>query len=160
MKFHHQGYVSADPRIQPPADVGIDRAKDIPDQVDILIIGPGPAGMITATQLSQFPTIATRIVDRRAGRLEIGQADGIQKRSVETFEAFGFTERITAEARQITGTAFWRPNPEDHACHHARLAIGRGSERCERIPPRYGQPGPCAGLFRGSDGKCTHTHKA
>ena len=79
----------------------------------MLIVGTGPAGMVTAAQLAQFPDVTTRIIDRRGGRLEIGQADGIQARSVETFQAFGFAERITAEAYRITEMAFWKPDPAD-----------------------------------------------
>ncbi|MHA7208377.1 FAD-binding monooxygenase [Arthrobacter sp. MDT1-65] len=113
MQFHHHGYVSGDPRIQPAAGVGLDRPQELPDEVDVLIIGTGPAGMITAAQLSQFPGITTRIVERRPGRLPIGQADGIQARSVETFQAFGFAERITEEAYRIVEMAFWKPDPAD-----------------------------------------------
>ncbi|MBP3035583.1 FAD-binding monooxygenase [Arthrobacter sp. zg-ZUI100] len=113
MQFHHHGYVSGDPRIQPAAGVGINRPEELPDEVDVLIVGSGPAGMLAAAQLSQFPGITTRIVERRPGRLAIGQADGIQARSVETFQAFGFAEEITAEAYQIIEMAFWRPDPED-----------------------------------------------
>ncbi|MFP5368936.1 MAG: FAD-dependent monooxygenase, partial [Actinomycetes bacterium] len=40
---------------------------------------------------------------------------GIQARSVETFQAFGFAERITAEAYRITEMAFWKPDPADHS---------------------------------------------
>src|SRR5690606_2459913 len=112
MKYHHHGYVSSDPRGQPPAGAGIDPPEDLPEQVDVLIIGAGPAGMIAAAQLSQFPGITTRIVERRAGRLEIGLADGMQKRSLETFEAFGFAQQLMAEACHITETIFWKPDPE------------------------------------------------
>ena len=115
MHFHHHGYVSGDPRVQPAAGVGIDRPAQLPDEVDVLIVGTGPAGMLAAAQLSQFPGITTRIVERRAGRLAIGQADGIQARSVETFQAFGFAERIIAEAYRITEMAFWKPDPADPA---------------------------------------------
>lgn len=113
MQFHHHGYVSGDPQVQPAAGVGLDRPQVLPDEVDVLIIGTGPAGMITAAQLSQFPGISTRIVERRPGRLAIGQADGIQARSVETFQAFGFAQRITDEAYRIVEMAFWKPDPED-----------------------------------------------
>jgi phenol 2-monooxygenase (NADPH) len=115
VQFHHHGYVSGDPRVQPAAGVGIDRPEQLPDEVDVLIVGTGPAGMLTAAQLSQFPGVTTRIVERRAGRLAIGQADGIQARSVETFQAFGFAERIIAEAYRITEMAFWKPDPADHS---------------------------------------------
>ncbi|MCQ1952055.1 FAD-binding monooxygenase [Arthrobacter sp. zg-Y238] len=113
MQFHHHGYVSGDPRIQPAAGTGVDRPADLPDEVDVLIVGSGPAGMLTAAQLSQFPGVTTRIVERRDSRLAIGQADGIQARSVETFQAFGFAEEITAEAYRITEMCFWRPDPEN-----------------------------------------------
>ncbi|MGO2005076.1 FAD-binding monooxygenase, partial [Arthrobacter rhombi] len=110
MQFHHHGYVSGDPRIEAAAGVGVDRPEELPEQVDVLIVGSGPAGMLAAAQLAEFPNINTRIIERRGGRLEIGQADGIQARSVETFQAFGFAERITSEAYQITEMAFWRPD--------------------------------------------------
>ncbi|GAA4390902.1 FAD-binding monooxygenase [Tsukamurella soli] len=113
MQFHHYGYVSGDPRVQPAAGVGIDRPDELPPEVDVLIVGTGPAGMITAAQLAQFPDVVTRIVERRSGRLAIGQADGIQARSVETFQAFGFANRIIEEAYQITEMAFWKPDPAD-----------------------------------------------
>ncbi|MEU7143400.1 FAD-binding monooxygenase [Nocardia sp. NPDC046473] len=115
MQFHHHGYVSTDPRVQPAAGVGLDRPDELPDDVDVLIVGTGPAGMITAAQLAQFRTVVTRIVERRPARLAIGQADGIQARSVETFQAFGFAERIIAEAFRITEMAFWKPDPNDPA---------------------------------------------
>src|SRR5438067_7785940 len=113
VQFHHHGYVSGDPRVQPAAGVGINRPKDLPDEVDVLIVGSGPAGMLAAAQLSQFPGITTRIIERRPGRLAIGQADGIQARSVETFQAFGFAERIIAEAYAITEMAFWKADVND-----------------------------------------------
>ncbi|QXL83721.1 FAD-binding monooxygenase [Comamonas sp. NLF-1-9] len=115
MQFHHHGYVSSDPRVQPAAGVGLDRPTQLPEELDVLIVGAGPAGMIVAAQLSQFAGIRTRIIDRRAARLAIGQADGIQKRSVETFEAFGFADEIVAEGCEVTQTVFWKPDPQDPA---------------------------------------------
>ncbi|MFC7405618.1 FAD-binding monooxygenase [Georgenia alba] len=112
MQFHHHGYVSGDPRILPAAGVGVDRPAELPDEVDVLIVGTGPAGMIAAAQLAQFPEVDTRIVDRRPGRLEVGQADGIQARTVETFQAFGFAQHIIAEAYRITEMNFWKPDPQ------------------------------------------------
>ena len=113
MQFHHNGYVSEDPRIKPAEGTGVDRPIDLPDTMDVLIVGAGPAGIITAAQLSQFPDVHTRIIDRRPHRLQIGQADGIQSRTVETFQAFGFAESITAEAYRITETTFWNPDPQN-----------------------------------------------
>ncbi|MBX3103786.1 MAG: FAD-dependent monooxygenase [Cryobacterium sp.] len=113
MQFHHHGYVSTDPRVSPASGTGIDRPSAPPENVDVLIVGSGPAGMLLAAQLSFFPTVTTRLIERREGRLPIGQADGIQARSVETFQAFGFAGRITAEAYQICAMNFWAPDPDD-----------------------------------------------
>ena len=113
MQFHHHGYVSGNPLVQPAAGTGIDRPADLPDEIDVLIVGSGPAGMLLAAQMSQYPGVVTRIIERRDGRLVLGQADGIQPRSVETFQAFGFAERITAEAYNIGWMNFWGPDPED-----------------------------------------------
>ena len=113
MQFHHHGYVSTDPRVLPAAGVGLERPEQLPDEVDVLIVGSGPAGIAAHAQLAMFPGVVTRIVERRDGRLELGQADGIQARSVETFQAFGFAPQIIQEAYQITETAFWNPDPEN-----------------------------------------------
>ena len=153
MHFHHHGYVSGDPRVQPAAGVGIDRPTQLPDEVDVLIVGTGPAGMLAAAQLSQFPGVTTRIVERRAGRLAIGQADGIQARSVETFQAFGFAERIIAEAYRITEMAFWKPDPAEPLAIVRSAAHPRRPGRDQRVPAPHRQPGPRAGLLRRVHGR-------
>ncbi|GAA2032199.1 FAD-dependent monooxygenase [Agromyces tropicus] len=113
MQFHHHGYVSGDPRVKPAAGVGIDRPEELPDEIDVLVVGSGPAGMLLGAQLSQYPDVVARVIERRDGRLVLGQADGIQPRSVETFQAFGFAERIIAEAYNIGYMNFWGPDPAD-----------------------------------------------
>lgn len=113
MQFHHHGYVSGDPRVLPAAGVGLDRPEELPDEMDVLIVGSGPAGMLLSAQLSQYPDVVTRIIERRDGRLVLGQADGIQPRSVETFQLFGFAERIIAEAYNIGYMNFWGPDPAE-----------------------------------------------
>ena len=111
--FHHHGYVTGDPRVLPAAGVGIDRPAELPDEMDVLIVGAGPAGLLLAAQLAMYPSVHARLVERRGGRLAIGQADGIQARSNETFQAFGFAERIISEAFQLTACNFWGPDPAD-----------------------------------------------
>ena len=73
MQFHHNGYVSEDPRVLPAQGYGVDRAEELPDEMDVLIVGSGPAGMIAAAQLSMFPNVNTRLIERRPHR-QIGRA--------------------------------------------------------------------------------------
>jgi phenol 2-monooxygenase len=83
------------------------------DEVDVLIVGTGPAGLVLAAQLAQFEGITTRIVERRAGPLEFGQADGVACRTLEMLGAFGLSERLMTEAYWVNELSFWRPDPAD-----------------------------------------------
>ncbi|MDR8396561.1 FAD-binding monooxygenase [Paraburkholderia sp. USG1] len=111
MQFHLNGFRTDDPMIEPAA-VGAPRV-DMPDAVDVLIVGSGPAGLVLAAQLSQFQSITTRIVERRSGPLLMGQADGVACRTVEMFNAFGLAERMLREAYWVNETVFWRPDADD-----------------------------------------------
>ena len=113
MQFHHHGYVSTEPRVKPAAGTGLNRPDELPDVMDVMIVGSGPAGMTTAATLSSYPDVHTRLVERRDGRLVLGQADGIQARSVETFNYFGFSDEITNEAYWLTEMNFWTPDKEN-----------------------------------------------
>ncbi|MGB7302819.1 MAG: FAD-dependent monooxygenase [Burkholderiaceae bacterium] len=108
MQYHLDGFQTGDPNINQPAQ---NRAQS-PDRVDVLIVGCGPAGLTLAAQLSQFADISVRIVERKPGRLEIGQADGIACRSMEMFEAFGFAEKVAKEAYWVNEVTFWRPGSD------------------------------------------------
>lgn len=75
-----------------------DFQTSLPSEVDVLIVGAGPAGQLLGAQLANFPGITTRIVEPKHGRLEQGQADGLQCRTIEIFEAFGFSEKVLKES--------------------------------------------------------------
>ena len=81
----------------------------------MLIVGSGPAGLVLAAQLAEFPGITTRIVERRSGPIQLGQADGIACRTVDMFEAFGLSEDLIAEAYWVNETVFWRPDENDRS---------------------------------------------
>jgi phenol 2-monooxygenase len=107
MQYHLNGVTSGDPRVQTAR-------PDAPrDNVDVLIVGTGPTGLTLAAQLSAFPDLNIRIIERKSGPLELGQADGVACRSVEMFEAFGFAERAMQEAYWVNETTFWNPAPEN-----------------------------------------------
>jgi phenol 2-monooxygenase len=115
MQFYLNGYAAGDPQVLPAAPSAMGAAERLADKVDVLIVGCGPAGLVLAAQLAAFPDIKTRIVERRPGPLELGQADGIACRTVEMFNAFGFAERLLKEAYWVNETVFWKPDPNDRA---------------------------------------------
>jgi phenol 2-monooxygenase len=113
MQFHLNGFRTGDPGLseqaadRPVASPG----SPLPQEVDVLIVGCGPAGLTLAAQLAAFPEITTRIVEQKAGPLELGQADGIACRTIEMFDAFGFSERVLKESYWVNETVFWKPHP-------------------------------------------------
>ncbi len=112
MQFHLNGFEPGDPDIADPARriAAPGAAGRLPKEVDVLIVGCGPAGLTLAAQLSAFPDIKTCIVEQKDGPLLRGQADGIACRTMEMFEAFGFSERVLKEACWINETTFWKPD--------------------------------------------------
>jgi phenol 2-monooxygenase (NADPH) len=106
MQFYLEGYKPGDPDIL---------TAELPGTVDVLIVGCGPAGALLAAQLSSFPGISTRLVERRDGPLQVGQADGVACRTVEMFEAFGLSGKLLREAYWVNETVFWRPSKADRS---------------------------------------------
>lgn len=114
MQFHLNGYRPGDPAVaEPPPDRAAAQPADgLPAEVDVLIVGCGPAGLTLAAQLAAFPGLSTRIIDQKPGPLLVGQADGIACRTMEMFEAFGFSERVLREAYWVNETTFWKPGAD------------------------------------------------
>ena len=96
MQYHLNGFKPGDPTLH---DAAPGRSLDapMPAELDVLIVGCGPAGLTLAAQLAGFSDITTRIVERKPGPIERGQADGISCRSMEMFNAFGFAHTILAQ---------------------------------------------------------------
>ena len=113
MQFYLNGYKTGDPFIEDPHPSVAERPGGLPEDVDVLIIGCGPAGLVLAAQMANFPDIRTAVIDRKDGPLEVGQADGVACRTVEMFEAFGLADRLVNEAYWVNEVCFWRPDPED-----------------------------------------------
>ena len=113
MQFYLNGYTPGDPDIGAAAPGADERPASLPDKVDVLIVGSGPAGTLLAAQLSSFPCISTRLIERREGPLQVGQADGVACRTVEMIEAFGLGQKLIREAYWVNETVFWRPSKQD-----------------------------------------------
>ncbi|WP_369045434.1 FAD-binding monooxygenase [Sinomonas sp. P10A9] len=116
MQFYLDGYRPGDPDLRPAAPGGVEPRSgsgELPQEVDVLVVGTGPAGVVLAAQLAEFPGITTRVVERRNGPLELGQADGVACRTVEMFNAFGLAEKLMREGYWVNETTFWGPESAD-----------------------------------------------
>src|ERR1700760_1932702 len=113
MQFYLNGYKPGDPFLEDPLPSVAHGLEGLPDPVDVLIVGCGPAGLVLAAQLANFPEIRTAVIDRRNGPLAVGQADGVACRTVEMFEAFGLADRLVREGYWVNEVCFWRSDPSD-----------------------------------------------
>ena len=113
MQFYKHGFRGGSPDVQPAAPNRRNRGshEPLPEQVDVLIAGTGPAGLCLAAQLAPFPGIETMIVERMPTNIIKGKADGINTRTMEMFQAFGFADKVKRETYWVNQTAFWMPDP-------------------------------------------------
>lgn len=111
MQFHLNGFRPGSPDIRPAANPR-GACDPLPQCVDVLIAGSGPAGLCLAAQLAMVPGIRAMLVEPKLAPMEKGQADGINVRSMEMFQAFGFADRVKRESVWISETTFWNPDPE------------------------------------------------
>ncbi|KAH7626048.1 FAD binding domain-containing protein [Sordaria sp. MPI-SDFR-AT-0083] len=88
---------------------GISKPKE--SNVDVLIVGAGPAGLMAAAWMAHCG-INARIVDKRNAKIFTGQADGITCRTIEIFDSLGFADRVWKEALHLQEISMWNPNAE------------------------------------------------
>lgn len=75
-------------------------------EVDVLICGSGSAGLCAATWLARCG-INCKILEARSEAMQLGQADGVQCRTVEVFESFGIAEELLRAAYHVLEVVFW-----------------------------------------------------
>ncbi|PYH49728.1 putative phenol 2-monooxygenase [Aspergillus saccharolyticus JOP 1030-1] len=83
-------------------------------QVDVLICGSGSAGLCAATWLARYG-LRCKILERRSGPMTMGQADGVQCRTVEIFESFGIGDELLRESYHVLEVVFWAADEESGA---------------------------------------------
>jgi phenol 2-monooxygenase len=113
LQYHVDGYRTGDPQLLPAVPDAYVPGSPLPDEVDVLIVGTGPAGSVLGAQLAAFPGIRTRIIERRDGPLASGRADGVACRTVEMFQAFGLAATMMDEAYWVNESVFWGPDDAD-----------------------------------------------
>jgi phenol 2-monooxygenase (NADPH) len=103
-------------------------------RTEVLIVGSGSAGIFAATWLARY-NIPYTILERRPGPLEIGQADGVQCRTVEIYESFNVSEELLRESWHVLEVAFWGPRESGEGIERKSRAADRekGLSHCPHV---------------------------
>lgn len=92
------------------------------NNAEVLIVGSGSAGLSAATWLARYG-IACKILEKSSGPMTIGQADGVQCRTVEVFESFGISEDLLKESCHVIEVAFWSTDDTTGQLHRQRTTV-------------------------------------
>ncbi|EGN91589.1 hypothetical protein SERLA73DRAFT_100302 [Serpula lacrymans var. lacrymans S7.3] len=78
---------------------------------DVIVVGAGPAGLMSALALCRLG-LKVRIIDRRLPGESAGQADGIQPRTTEIWDSFGLGDELRRLGTHVHKTVIYNPNDE------------------------------------------------
>lgn len=84
-------------------------------EVDLLIIGAGPAGLMAAAWASQL-NLKARIVDEKACRVQAGHADGVTSRTLEILDSFGIANPLCERGYHLLEVCSWVSNAAGVTC--------------------------------------------
>ena len=90
-------------------------------KADVVICGSGSAGVCAGAWLARYG-IRCKILDKRSGPMAVGQADGVQCRTVEVFESFGIADELLRDAYHVLEVAFWASDGDGGIVRTSRTA--------------------------------------
>ncbi|KAI2615342.1 FAD binding domain protein [Hypoxylon sp. NC1633] len=103
------------------------------NNVDLLIIGAGPAGLMLALWASKFD-MKTRIVDEKESSVSTGRADGLHSRTMEIFDSFGIAQDFLPHAYRVNEICSWNPSPHDDRLIHWTQKVVAQPHHLSRFP--------------------------
>ncbi|KAF8189004.1 FAD binding domain-containing protein [Pholiota molesta] len=85
--------------------------------VDVLIIGAGPSGLMAGLILTTM-NLKVKIIDRRMPNETSGQADGIQPRMLEIWESLGIGKSLREKSEHVYRMVTYVPNERKDGIKH------------------------------------------
>jgi 2-polyprenyl-6-methoxyphenol hydroxylase-like FAD-dependent oxidoreductase len=96
--------------------------------VDVLITGAGPTGLMLANQLGRRG-IRPMIIDRHSGPAQQSRALGVHARTMEIYSKLGVVERALSLGKAGTGANMWAQGR-----HMARIPLGEAGKAVTPYP--------------------------
>lgn len=76
------------------------------DTVDLVVIGAGPDGLVTALWAARHG-LSIRLLDKKHGPLDRGHADGLEPRTLEILESLGIVDELWKKASKTVEICIW-----------------------------------------------------
>lgn len=83
----------------------LERAKPMKN-VDVLIVGAGPTGLVLACDL-QRRGLTALVIDEHDAPSDKSRALGVHARTLELLESFGLADRLVERGKTVTGATIW-----------------------------------------------------
>ncbi|EIM86992.1 uncharacterized protein STEHIDRAFT_56448 [Stereum hirsutum FP-91666 SS1] len=90
------------------------------DEVEVLVVGAGPAGSMCAYSLMKAG-VSVRIIDQKHVAVDRGHADALQPRVLEVLRSHGLIDKALKQGNKINTTAIWHPGPGDSIQRTSRI---------------------------------------
>lgn len=95
-------------------------SKVINDETDVLIVGAGPTGLMTACQLA-MQGVDFRIVEKNIRKTSYSGAMFIQARTLEVFDQLGIAEQAMRDGRYVEYISFYYQGHQINRIHVAKM---------------------------------------
>jgi len=96
--------------------------------IDVLIVGAGPTGLMLANQLARRGVRST-IIDRHSGPAQQSRAMAVQARTLEIYAKMGIVDEAMRLGRRATGANMWA-----NGKWSARIPLGDIGEHLSPFP--------------------------